>query len=254
MANKDNELERSVKKANKELYDSAHASYEAVDGRRSEELAAWLKTKLLALRKLAPGGRLLDVGTGSGFLCRCASGIFEERAGTDLSQKILVSNLGAFDLAVCADNDRLPFRDNTFDAVACFAVLHHLYGFEKFVREAARILRPGGIFYTDHDMDLSFAGTFGLPLSIYRQFKNSRHKYEKLMRASERGERKYDLAEYQEKGIDTAALERLLGANGFTVSARFHWYGLNKFTNAVFGKREFPRGLAPLSSLTAIKK
>jgi SAM-dependent methyltransferase len=49
--------------------------------------------------------------------------------------------------AALADASRgLPFRDGAFDVVVCEQVLEHLHGPERLVAEAARVLRPGGLF------------------------------------------------------------------------------------------------------------
>jgi len=40
-----------------------------------------------------------------------------------------------------ADMEFLPFRDNTFDLVNGFGILHHLDDIEKGVSEATRILK-----------------------------------------------------------------------------------------------------------------
>jgi ubiquinone/menaquinone biosynthesis C-methylase UbiE len=45
-----------------------------------------------------------------------------------------------------ADAARLPFRDDTFDLVFAFAMLHHLGEWPRAVREALRVLRPAGTF------------------------------------------------------------------------------------------------------------
>ena len=43
-----------------------------------------------------------------------------------------------------ADAGRLPFPDGSFDVVAFSSVLHHIPDFTPAVREAYRVLRPGG--------------------------------------------------------------------------------------------------------------
>lgn len=47
---------------------------------------------------------------------------------------------------VVADVSRMPFRDVSFDAVFCNAVLHHVLDLKETIREAHRVLREGGIF------------------------------------------------------------------------------------------------------------
>jgi SAM-dependent methyltransferase len=47
---------------------------------------------------------------------------------------------------VCGSATRLPFRAGSFDVVFCQAALHHLDAMAPVVREAARVLRPGGVF------------------------------------------------------------------------------------------------------------
>ena len=49
-----------------------------------------------------------------------------------------------FDLS-CMDVTRLPFRDNSFDAVICSEVLEHIPDDDQAVSELVRILKPGRI-------------------------------------------------------------------------------------------------------------
>ena len=238
-----------VKAANRHLYDAVAGCYEEIDGRRSPALESWLHRKLLNLRKRAGGGVLLDIGTGSGLVTRCAAGIFHLRVGLDLSTKILAANRRAFDYGVTADVDALPFADNSFNAVVCFAALHHLYGFEGLVAEVARVLKPGGIFYSDHDLDALFARRFSWPLALYRKLHSASSRYRRA--SKEITSEMYHLAEWQEGGVDSAGLVQLFERAAFAVEVEFHWFGLAPGLDRLLGAGLKGQGWAPLLSLMA---
>jgi SAM-dependent methyltransferase len=45
--------------------------------------------------------------------------------------------------------ERLPFPDDSFDLVTAYSFLHHLEDYPRVLREAWRVLLPGGLFYAD---------------------------------------------------------------------------------------------------------
>ncbi len=240
----------AVKVANRRLYDAVAAQYETLDGRRSPALARWLRGNLLDLRAQAPGGRLLDLGAGSGLVSRCSQGIFAKRTAVDISPGILAAHRANFDYAITADSDFLPFRDATFDAVVCFAVLHHLPRFESVVAEICRVLAPGGIFYADHDLDLAFAQRFRPFLAFYRFLRQPAAKYAKISRENSAT---YDLAEHHSQGIDAPAIASLFSSHGFGVTLAYHWYGLAAWSDFFFGVSRWRRGWAPLAAFRCQK-
>lgn len=243
--------EEDVRRANRDLYDAVAERYEAVDGRRGPRLEAWLRDTLEELRERAPGGRLLDIGTGAGLVTRCAQERFEVRVGLDLSPGLLAASRPAFDLGVAADLGRAPFPDASFDVVTCFATLHHLFRFEGLAAEVSRVLRPGGLLYTDHDMDRSFRRRFALPLALYRRWHDAAGRF----RAAGDGvtEELYGLSEWHSDGVDGERLAALLHDAGFSVEVHRHWYGLHPAADRLFGKREMPPGWAPLLRVVAQK-
>ncbi len=98
------------------------------------------------------GRRVLDVGSGNGYvLSKYAAegaqvyGVDLTRTGIDLCrQRFDLSGLrGNFCVANAED---LPFRDETFDCVCCMGVLHHTPDPTRAVREISRVIRPGGRF------------------------------------------------------------------------------------------------------------
>ena len=53
--------------------------------------------------------------------------------------------------ATLLEGDRIPFVDGAFDVVATYSVLHHVSDYLLTMREMARVLRPGGMLYIDHE-------------------------------------------------------------------------------------------------------
>jgi ubiquinone/menaquinone biosynthesis C-methylase UbiE len=233
--------------ANRRVYDALAGGYDRADGRRTPALAAWLRARLREVRDRAPGGRLLDLGCGTGFLSSCAEGAFDFRAGVEVSPGVLDASRGRFDEVRVGDAESIPYPDGSFDAVAMFAVLHHLARDAAWVREVRRVLVPGGVLYTDHDMDLAFRRRFAPLLAVYRRLRAPGEPYG----AHGLTEDDRRAAEAREDGVDGDALARTLADAGFRVAASRHWYGLNPVADRVFGTRPWPRGLAPLLRVIA---
>jgi SAM-dependent methyltransferase len=89
---------------------------------------------------------LLDVGCGTGMsrqLYRTHAGRY---VGVDLSAEAIAAATARFprDEWLVADACALPFPDASFDVVAFSSVLHHIPDFPAALREARRVLRPGG--------------------------------------------------------------------------------------------------------------
>ncbi len=240
-----------VRNANRRFYDLLADRYEAVDGRRSEDLSDYVRSILRHLRRDAPDGPLLDLGAGSGFVSKCAAGIFQTRIGTDISPGILATYRDRFDMAVASSVDQASFAPDSFAAVAAFAVLHHLYDVTAVAREAFRILKPGGMFYADHDMSAAFFRVWKPLLLFYRLLRFSPGKYRRS--DSRLTYALYRLSEWGERGIDDDVLNAAFAREGFTVTMTYHWYGLNSITDRLFGKTVHTRRYAPLIRLIARK-
>jgi len=94
----------------------------------------------------SPGtvGRLLDVGCGGGHLSAAATGRGWRAVGTDLSHRACTVARDARIPAVQADGTALPLRSRSMDAVCLVNVLDHLPDPHGTLREAFRVLAPGG--------------------------------------------------------------------------------------------------------------
>lgn len=110
-----------------------------------EQLAmAYFRYRMAA--GLAPGGRVLEVGCGTGMGLAYLSENAGEAVGCDISEELLSqarSRLPGLELVNAPASD-LPFADASFDLVAMLEMIYYVPDQESVVAEAARVLRPGG--------------------------------------------------------------------------------------------------------------
>ncbi|MGF1503826.1 MAG: class I SAM-dependent methyltransferase [Anaerolineae bacterium] len=94
------------------------------------------------------GGLVLDVATGGGHTARLFTGRSGVAVAGDLTHAMLRAAVShAADLLPCQhDSHALPFAAGTFDAVTCRIAPHHFRDVALFVQEAARVLKPDGVF------------------------------------------------------------------------------------------------------------
>jgi ubiquinone/menaquinone biosynthesis C-methylase UbiE len=110
-----------------------------------------VRAKLAELRSRCGGGKLLDLGCGTGFILHLAAGLFDEIHGVDVTQAML-DKVDRSKGNITLHNtpaEKLPFENNTFDLVSAYSFLHHAEDYKKILKEAARVLKPGGMCYAD---------------------------------------------------------------------------------------------------------
>jgi SAM-dependent methyltransferase len=104
--------------------------------------------------KIGPGDTVVDIGCGSGAICRHAGSLGAAVIGID-SEPSLIEAADEAMLEVPArswrgivsDCDPIPLPDGIATHVFCTEVLEHVEDPARFVAELVRIARPGALFY-----------------------------------------------------------------------------------------------------------
>lgn len=103
-----------------------------------------LKARLLK-KRIRRGAKILEVGVGGGNVpARYLTG--QKLYGIDLDDENIRAckkRLPGAKIKKC-DAEHLLFDDNFFDHVICSETLYYMKHPEKFIREALRVLKPGG--------------------------------------------------------------------------------------------------------------
>ncbi len=227
-----------VRDANVLVHSRMAAEYNEREPHFRPENKAAVRARLQALRAEF-GGRLLDVGCGTGFIIDLAADLFEDIKGVDLTAAMLARvkarpNVEVFE----ADAARLPFAAERFDVVSGYSFFHHLQDLDPVLAEAQRVLRRGGCLYVDLEPNRHFwlnamavrdsVGPSTAPLA--------RDEVASVLETSERVEKEFgipaevfDLAEYNKSitgGIDPEEFTAKARAAGFgDVETTYEWFG-----------------------------
>lgn len=168
---------------------------------------------------------VVDIGCGPGNIFATLKGKPKILIGIDVAPKSLelASEIGY--IPILADATNLPFVSGFADIVTLNAALHHCDDMEAVLKEAARIVKPGGLIVTDHDPQRSAWDYKGLAKLLW----NARLVYYKVIGHGfhkTSNQQYWALAtEIHHKpghGVSEAMFKKLLSPLGFKVSVYPH--------------------------------
>lgn len=155
MFNKD-----EVRDANILLHSALAGNYKDTEPHYRKENILRVGSILQDLQRKTCAESLLDIGCGMGFIIDIAKPYFRVIRGVDITpamlEKVDTSSEYADVKVQLAPSDSLPFESGFFDVCTAYAVLHHLDVLLPTFQEICRVLKKGGMFYSDLDPNYYF--------------------------------------------------------------------------------------------------
>jgi demethylmenaquinone methyltransferase / 2-methoxy-6-polyprenyl-1,4-benzoquinol methylase len=126
-----------------EMFDKIAPRYELVNRLMTFGLDAGWRRRAVRELHLDPGDRVVDLGCGTGDLCRVLGRAGLRAVGVDMAEGMLARAHTAAPL-VRADALQLPLGDASIDGAVSGFALRNVVDIGACFREAARVIRPGG--------------------------------------------------------------------------------------------------------------
>jgi len=107
----------------------------------------WSRIKqAISLGRLTDGMKVLDVGCGNAYLFReiRLQGKNCKLVGVDINENVRKLSIPGCEFRVIGCGTKLPFKENSFDAVYALDSLEHIKNAKKAIGQIRRVLKPRG--------------------------------------------------------------------------------------------------------------
>jgi len=136
---------------NKKILSDLETGYDLIADKFSSTRAFMWRDLEFIKDYVKPGDRILDFGCGNGRLAGFFKGRYSEYIGVDISQRLIDIASQTYHSEktkfIKIKAKKIPFKDNSFDAIFSIAVFHHFPSKEyslQIARELYRVMKPGG--------------------------------------------------------------------------------------------------------------
>ncbi len=131
--------------------------------------------------------KLLDMGCGTGFIIHLVADLVSEVHGIDITEDMMKQiDLSKGNITLnLGQVENLPYGANEFDMVTAYSFMDHLLDYRLAVKEAFRVLKPGGVFYSGLNPNRSFSVMLKrledknleveMPVAVSREIKGMLH-------------------------------------------------------------------------------
>lgn len=153
-----------------------------VAGKTLDDYSSTYEHQMMLIKKIAPvqaNARILEVGCGTGWFTVLARRAGFDAVGMDLAERVV--RFAARERAaegdveahfLSADAEALPFAHGQFDVLIANSVLEHVPDWKTFLKEAHRVLKPGGVaFFGTGNRYYPISGEIDFPLYPWLPFK-----------------------------------------------------------------------------------
>jgi SAM-dependent methyltransferase len=210
-------------------------------------------------RKRTDGEVWIDAGCGTGQVMSIGRK-FPVTLGFDISEGMATIAKAKGHFVFIGVANHIPVASSTADLVTACALLHHLPDPEEFLLEAFRILKPGGMLFTDFDPNNRCSHSRPFFRFIRQSYRFIKPKRKSIHTKSREIQRQSHLADYhmyynfQFNGEFIGGILRKIGFNDIRVDYYFDKSGLNAVDRPPLGMKLRRMLMAPLNGIFSVQE